>query len=147
MKSHIPNPHNLAETGVRDEAHVTHLLGLPHKILSHHEIEALAPIVLHELGHVNPFGLTKACYFIDNPDFDCLRGVAGYNKEECFNHKDDVWEDPHSFALDMKDAPYHKQMLQFADKSLHLNDERSLIIMVEDAQRECAFCMYWRAGN
>ncbi len=26
--------------------------------------------------------MSKAAYFVDNPDFDCLRGVAGYSQEE-----------------------------------------------------------------
>lgn len=121
MKSHVPNPHNHAGSGVQDEANVMHLLDLPHKILTHHEVEGLAPLVLHELGHIRPFSLTKAGYFIDNPDFGCLRGVAGYDKEECSKHKDDVWADPHVFGQDMQDASFHKELLQYADKSLRIN--------------------------
>lgn len=97
---------------------VAKLLGLPHKILSHNEVDGLEQMVLHELGHDSHFGLSKAGYLIDNPEFNCLKGIAGYCKSECPMHKLDVWQDPKLFADDMKDAHFHRQISHFLDNSL-----------------------------
>lgn len=104
-----------------------HLLSIPHKIVCHHDVNGLAQIVLHELGHNNSFGLDKAGYLINNPDFDCLRGIAGYSPDECRHHKQDIWQSPHSFADDMKDAQYHQQLASFSHKSLPRNGEEDVI--------------------
>ncbi len=89
------------------------ILQLPHKILSHHDVDDLAQLVLHELGHDAHFGLTKAAYLVDNPEFDCVKGVAGFCKNECGLHRENLWEAPHAFGLDMKDASFHNTMKNF----------------------------------
>lgn len=99
------------------------LLALPDRIIKLHSISSLPQIVLHELCHDHCFGIEKAAYLIDNPDFNCVRGVAGYCKDECTRHKEDVWSDPHSFNDDMKDAPYHQEVQCFSDHSVrHAGD-------------------------
>ena len=55
---------------------------LPQQILSLNGIENVTEYVLHTLCDEGCLNLSKAAYFIDNPDFDCLKGVAGFNKEE-----------------------------------------------------------------
>lgn len=98
---------------VQDAELATHLFGLSHKILSHHDVDGLAPMVLHELGHANGFGFNKAGYLIDNPDFNCLKGVAGYCGDECHHHKADIWSSPHTFVDDMSNAEFHSQVAAF----------------------------------
>ena len=51
---------------------------LPRKMLSLKGQENVTEFVLHELCHKNCFNLDKAAYFVDNPDFDCLKGMAGF---------------------------------------------------------------------
>jgi hypothetical protein len=80
---------------------------LPHKILKHHEVPGLAHIVLHDLAHESGFGLEKAAYFVDNPDFDHMVGVAGFCKNECHLHKKNVWNEPHNFKQDMEQAEFN----------------------------------------
>lgn len=92
---------------------MAHLFGLPHKILSHHDVDGLAPMILHELGHNNLLGINKAGYLIDNPDFNCLRGVAGFCSKECQHHSDDLWSNPHTFATDMQQAEFHQRCSTF----------------------------------
>lgn len=104
---------SLPAQDVQDIELLTHLFGLPHKILSHHDLDGLAPMVLHELGHSNGLGLSKAGYLIDNPDFNCLKGVAGYCNSECHHHKEDLWSSPHTFVDDMSNAKFHQQLATF----------------------------------
>jgi hypothetical protein len=97
---------------------IVRLLNLPHKILFHHELDGLANMVLHELGHDDFLGFDKACYFVDNPDFDCIKGIAGYHSCECKFHKPDLWSEPHAFMKDMEDAQFHRKLMSFNNKSL-----------------------------
>jgi len=101
------------DAAAQDHHLIENLIRLPHKIVRHHEVDGLAQIVLHELGHDSHFNLSRAIYLIDNPDFDCAKGVAGYCKNECEMHQKDVWQDPHSFADDMKDAEFHRRLESF----------------------------------
>jgi hypothetical protein len=89
------------------------LLGLPRKILHNHGVDGLAQIVLHELGHHDSFGINRASYLIDNPDFGCMRGVAGYANDECVYHQSDIWNDPTVFARDMQKAKFHGDVAKF----------------------------------
>jgi len=96
------------------ECVVRDLLHLPHKIQQHHDVAELAHLVLHDLSHDGHFGLNRAIYLIDNPEFNCLKGVAGFNKDECRLHQKNVWEKPHVFADDMNNAQFHKTIKGFA---------------------------------
>jgi hypothetical protein len=98
------------------------LLGLPSKILQYHDIEALPQIVLHDMSHDDVFGLDKAVYLVDNPDFDCLKGVAGFSKDECKFHREDVWHSPQEFDKEMKNAVYNARMQQFLRNGIKRND-------------------------
>ncbi len=99
-----------------------HLSGLLHKVLAYHDVDGLPDMVLHELGHDNCFGLQKATYLVDNPDFDHLLGVAGFCKKECSCHKEDLWENPFIFKADMKEAQYHNDIKKFLRESLRRKD-------------------------
>lgn len=99
-----------------------HLSGLLHKVLFYHEVDGLPDMILHELGHDNCFGLKKATYLVDNPDFDHLLGVAGFCKNECPYHKNDLWQNPYTFKNDMKKAQYHNDVKNFLRDSLRRRD-------------------------
>jgi hypothetical protein len=108
------------------------LLQLPHKILCHHDVEDLAHLVLHELGHDNNFSLDKAIYLVDNPDFDCLKGIAGYSRQECQFHADNFWDDAAKFNHDMKAASFHNAIKNYLQnnsikrKEVNLHDPDDL---------------------
>lgn len=89
------------------------LLQLPHKILRYHDVDHLPKLVLHELARDEHFGLNNAAYLVDNPEFDCLKGVAGYSKEECGLHRENLWDDPHAFDGEMHDASFHNSIKKF----------------------------------
>lgn len=107
---------SMGEWGSADRV-VHNLLHLPHKIQRHHDIDDLAHLLLHDLGHDDHFGLNRAIYLVDNPEFNCLKGVAGFHKGECALHQEDVWENPDSFANDMKDAQFHQTMKEFSQEA------------------------------
>jgi hypothetical protein len=101
--------------------------GLPHKILRYHTLDGLAQMVLHDLGHEDGFGFNRATYLIDNPDFDHLVGVAGFDRTECSLHKKNIWEHPECFCSDMQAADFHNTVRQkvnasFARQDIDLND-------------------------
>lgn len=58
------------------------LLYLPELILELEEEDHLAQLILYNLCSEDCLDISKAAYFIDNPDFDCLKGVAGFLENE-----------------------------------------------------------------
>ncbi|MBU1008196.1 hypothetical protein KKA53_03910 [Candidatus Dependentiae bacterium] len=95
---------------------------LPHKILQNHDLHGLPQLILHELGHHYCFGLTRAVYLIDNPDFDHLVGAAGFCHKECQLHNHDLWSAPNNFAKDMKLATFHNEMRRLVLPSFKRKD-------------------------
>lgn len=98
---------------------VSRLLDLPHKILSHDDLEGLQQLILYELAHDDSFGFNKASYLIDNPEFNCLKGVAGYDKTECVAATaPDRWDNPRGFIQDISQAKFHQKVSSFLNHSL-----------------------------
>lgn len=89
-----------------DQAFLQRLVGLPNKIVRHHDVHALPEIVLHDVAHADGLNLSRALYLVDNPDFNCIKGVAGFCKDECSLHKQNIWDDPNSFSSDMQQAKF-----------------------------------------
>ncbi|MCB9493530.1 MAG: hypothetical protein H6679_04625 [Epsilonproteobacteria bacterium] len=141
-----------------EESLLDSLVSLPHKILCHHEIQGLPELVLHELGHDSCFGLNRSIYIVDNPDFDCSRGVAGYCKDDCKYHKQDPWQEPHAFHKDMCEAPFGKCVRSFNNKSFLRNhkddndhtlspDEIDALCKAFDVKNPACFTWKQRHGN
>jgi len=110
-----------------DRAFIDIVTGLPHKILRHHALDDLSQMVLHELGHDTGFSLSRATYLIDNPDFDHLLGVAGFDAAECALHQKNIWEHPECFCKDMANAEFNAKVRKIANnsftrKDINLND-------------------------
>ncbi|MCL4361172.1 hypothetical protein M1446_02325 [Candidatus Dependentiae bacterium] len=93
------------------------LSSLPQKMLAVHGISNLTEFVLHELCDQGCFNLDKAAYLIDNPDFDCLKGIAGYSKSECSNLSD-VWNQPDKFSEHMKCSNFNNIVRQIHESSV-----------------------------
>ena len=94
------------------------LLRMPRKILDNHEKDGLAQMVLHELGQQKNLDLKRAFFLISSPDFNCLRGVAGFCKQESSHCLQKMWEDPACFCDHIQKTSFHADM-----KQLLLNDE------------------------
>ena len=89
---------------------------LPRNMVSHHGTENLTEFVLHGICQEG-FGISKAAYFINNPDFDFLKGVAGYNDEESYKAKDTCWNEKDAFTSCMLSSNFNQQVRQMHDKS------------------------------
>ena len=87
--------------------------------------EHAAEYIFHELCGNQCFGLRKAAYLIDNPDFDMTRGVAGYacdqyaskpaehEKEECMKH----------FASHLSACDFNKAVRELSNQSITRNGQ------------------------
>ncbi len=65
---------------------------IPTRILKNHDLHGLSSLLLHHLSSDECFNLSKAAYFVDNPDFDQLVGVAGFARDEAAQC--DIWDQP-----------------------------------------------------
>jgi hypothetical protein len=83
---------------------------LPQKMVTIHPRDNATEFVLHELCSEKCFNLQKAAYFIDNHDFDCFRGVAGFSKQEEYNNGDSHWDSPESFSDHMKSCSFNRKV-------------------------------------
>lgn len=90
---------------------ILHVLSrLPKKILCSHTIDRLPELVLHEIACEDCFNLNKVAFLVDNPDFDCLKGVAGVSREEAFPRGSSIWEDPNQFSIHMNSSPFNEKV-------------------------------------
>lgn len=96
---------------------------LPQKMLAMHGIENLTEFVLHDLCNQRCFNLSKAAYFVDNPDFDYLKGVAGFDNKEDFIPCEDLWSHPEQFSDHMKHCEFNKQVRAIEKTSIRLSDK------------------------
>lgn len=103
---------------------------LPQKMLALKNNDNVSEFVMYELcSHC--FGINRAAYFVDNPDFNCLKGVAGYSREEPFEIKEDIWANPKSFSDYMQKAEFNQQVRKFQHPSVKKH-ERSDDEIVEE---------------
>ena len=94
---------------LKKHAILNHLSTLPQKLLSVHGTENVTEFVLHDLCSTHCFDLKKAAYLVDNPDFDCLKGVAGFSAEEAYP-QDAIWETPELFIAHMKKSAFNNKV-------------------------------------
>lgn len=83
-------------------------INLPNKMLSLHSKDNLTEFVLHALCNEQCFNLEKAAYFIDNADFDCVKGIAGYDRPEEYVKPVNIWNTPDEFSDHMKKCNFNK---------------------------------------
>ena len=88
---------------------LNHIRTLPRKMIQIHGRNNLNQFLLHELCSESCFNLLKAAYFIDNPDFNCLRGVAGFDSQHVFK-TDDIWKNPDEFSKFMACCSFHNKV-------------------------------------
>jgi hypothetical protein len=89
---------------------LSHMLNsLPRKIMSMQDKHNLVEFVLHELCNKGCFDIAKAAYLVDNPDFDCMKGIAGFSYDECFN-ENDIWACPDDFSDHMRKSPFNQKV-------------------------------------
>ena len=96
---------------------------LPQQLLSLHEIDNATEFVLHSLCHEGGFNLSKAAYFIDNPDFDCLKGIAGFNGDEEVNTCENVLANRDYFDQHISNCAFSKKVRTINESSIRKADK------------------------
>ncbi|MFZ5954554.1 MAG: hypothetical protein ACOYT8_05650 [Candidatus Dependentiae bacterium] len=124
-----------------------HLSYLPRKILTMQGTDNLTEFVMHDLCHDRCFKITKAAYLVDNPDFNCLKGITGFSKEECYPESHKIWEQPDLFSAHMKSSPFNQQvrsiMLCSASKKSAISDVGMVNEIAENlGMKNHAFCSW-----
>lgn len=94
------------------------LAGLPRRMLSLHGVENVTEFVLHDLCQENCFNLNKIAYFVDNPDFNCTKGVAGFSRDEELKSCDILWNQPKQFSDQMRLSPFNQRVRGLSQCSL-----------------------------
>lgn len=84
--------------------------GIPGKIVLLHGRENVTEFVLHDLAGKDCFNFSKAGYFVDNPDFDHLKGIVGYDDSQAFEQAGAIWHNPDLFTRHMQGAPFNKKV-------------------------------------
>jgi hypothetical protein len=117
---------------IKESNHVLadYLNKLPRKILALHDRENITEFVLHDLCNANCFNFKKAAYFIDNPDFDCLKGIAGFSLQEAYPLSD-VWENPEDFTRHMNQAPFNQKVRGYQGSSLRKQGKQDESIVTD----------------
>ncbi len=82
---------------------------LPKKIMSVHGLPNATEFILYALCRESGLPVHRVAYFVDNPDFDWCKGVAGFATEEQ-QHEDDLWNDPDQFTQRMLQAPFNQKV-------------------------------------
>ena len=102
------------------------LSSLPKHMLKMHGQENISEFVLHELACKDCFNLSKAAYFVDNPAFNCLKGVAGYAQEEACQLNVPIWNEPLRFSDHMQTSSFNQKVrecVQYSCKNCATPDE------------------------
>ncbi len=100
---------------------LTKLSDFSKNMTQNHHLENLSEFVLHDMCAIDQFQVPKAAYLVNNPDFTCLKGVAGYHIPESFQ-KGDVWAHQKAFTSHMKNSNFNQKVRLVQDKSLILSD-------------------------
>lgn len=119
---------------------------LPRKIIALHgqDSSCIAELILHELCDGHCLNFDQAAYFVDNPDFDCLKGVAGFDRAD---HKTNhILESHERFITHMPDCRFNHAVraLSYASYKRAQRDEQDIAqALARDLDIKNACCVVW----
>lgn len=87
-----------------------HLSKMPALMLSMHERENVSAMLLHQLCSKDCFDLAKAAFLVNNPDFHCLRGIAGFCSDEAYPSQKSIWAEPDKFTHHLSRASFNDKV-------------------------------------
>lgn len=97
------------------------LSSLPRKMLSVYELDNVPEFILHDMCSEHCFNLIRAAYFVDNPDFNSCKGVAGFCRTEAYNAGGDLWQQPENFSKFMGESPFNQKVRSIVLESILRN--------------------------
>lgn len=118
---------------------------LPKKMLSLHGTDNVTDFVLHDLCNKQCFNLNKAAYFVDNPDFDCLKGVSGFCAQESFAQPT-YWESPEIFTSHVKNSQFNQKVrsiLQPSMKRSGVSDQKVIENLSQELNMQSPLYCAW----
>lgn len=121
----------MSHTKNNEKGLLQHIGNMSKRIVEHHHRENLAEFLLYDVCSDQGFGIRKAAYLVNNPDFACLKGVAGHYNSEAFGQSG--WENPRNFTSHMQQATYNNHVRSYFKDSLILHD--NLNVQSSDIQR------------
>lgn len=112
---------------------LTQLSSLPCRMVTAHDRERLIEFVLHALCNADCFDMKKAAFFIDNPDFHCFQGIAGFEDEHAYasDHLADSsahWDKPDEFCDHMQRSEFNKKVRSVQLPSLAVTQGKERIL-------------------
>lgn len=111
---------------------------LPKKIVSLHGSENLSEFILHELCNQECFDLPRAAYFVDNKDFDVLKGVAGFCRLDFGTSCKLDWANPDIFTASMQASPFNQKVRSLSKQSFK-NDQKLQEEIAQDIAANLGF--------
>ena len=90
---------------------------LPQRIVTLHGVDNIAEFLLYDICHHDNFALQKAAFFVDSPEFNCMKGVAGIDCSNRFTGAH--WESPENFTEHMNACDFNKKVRTHEGKSIH----------------------------
>lgn len=99
------------------------LSSLPKKILTIHDVHNVPEFILHDICSESCFNIIRAAYFVDNPDFDCFKGVAGFCRQEAYQAAEHMWSAPEQFSAFMKISPFNNTVRALTITSYKAHEE------------------------
>jgi len=103
---------------------------LPKRMLSLHGRDNVTDFVLHDLSHEACFNLHKVAYFVNNPDFNRLKGVSGIAQKEVPQGLwTDIWNQTEMFTTYMRNSPFNRRVRDFEECCLEcaIDDDDEII--------------------
>ena len=94
------------------------LCSIPREMIKLHGTENMTEFLLHHLAQPECFDLARAALFVDNPDFDHLKGVAGIDRHAAFNDAEH-WKNPKDFSKHMTDKEFNQRVRTINQESVH----------------------------
>ncbi len=116
---------NVYDLSNRQIAVVQRLTRIPRYLLHASAYQNPAELVLGELCHKECFNVPRAAFFVDNPDFDCARGVAGYNAEDHADAQETCWIEQDAFGFRMQCSTFNKLVRSLVPQSISREERRA----------------------
>ncbi len=102
---------------------------LPKQLIKNYGRNNSSEFILHSLSNQDCFNLQKAAYFIDNPDFNNLQGIAGFHLED--SYKDNHWDFPDLFSSHMEQMAFNKSVKNIIMPSINKNQKEQKEVVKE----------------
>ncbi len=98
------------------------MTSLPQQMVRNHGIENMPEFLLHNLAQQGCFNFTKAAYFVDNVDFNHLKGVAGIARHELYDA--DHWKNQEHFSQYMKQSQFNQKVRTIERASADIKNKK-----------------------